>query len=145
MADEPILPVDELVRLLAEFGDATLESVEEKGMAELMDLLESKAVELAPVDTGNLESSTVVRVNREGNRIVGELAFTAPYATEVHELPEHARGPKTQQKPGNEFGPAGPKFLERPLSGFQRELSKGMADFLREQLKRTAARGRRRR
>lgn len=109
-----------LQRFLDSLGEVT-ESAVEKPLRQAIDLLEAKAVELAPVKTGNLQSSTVTRFLRSGSRILAELAFTAPYAAEAHELPEDARGPLTQAKPGNEFGPAGPKYVERPLRGLQKQ------------------------
>jgi hypothetical protein len=73
--------------------------------------VQAKAIELAPVRTGELEGSSELTVT-EGR---AEIVFGVDYAAEAHELPESAVGPGTAAKPGNELGPAGPKFLERPL------------------------------
>lgn len=82
-----------------------------------LNTLEAAAVGLAPVDTGNLESSWVQESSRTSSGPRAEFGFGAPYAAEVHELPEYARGPRTQAKPGNEFGPAGPGYLIRAMRG----------------------------
>lgn len=132
MPKQKLIPIEQLVAMLDEFGHQTLDKVEEQGMDRLMNILEAKAVELAPTDTGNLEGSTTVRVHTRGDNIVGQLRFGAPYSATVHELPEHARGPLTQQKPGNEFGLAGPKYLERPLRGFQHLMQENLGRFLQE-------------
>ena len=126
------VPVDQLRDMLEAIGDSALDGIEEQGMMRLMLVLETKAVQLAPVDTGNLEASTHVTVHGGGGIVKGVLRFNAPYAARVHELPEESRGPKTRAKPGNEFGPAGPKYLERPLRGFKKELRKGLTEFLKK-------------
>ncbi len=142
MAEKPIVNVAGLVRILDDFGQEALDTVEEQGMQRLMLTLEAKAVELTPTLTGNLEGSTSVRVEQSGNRIKGTLQFGAPYASVVHELPPEARGPFTRNKPGNEFGAAGPKYLERPLRGFQRLMSEDLGQLLQDTWGK-AARGRR--
>jgi hypothetical protein len=35
-------------------------------------------------------------------------------------------------KPGNEFGLAGPKYMERALRGFMKELAEGMGEALKK-------------
>lgn len=127
-----IVPADELRVMLDAVGESALEGLEEQGLARVGNILEAKAVELAPVMTGNLESSSQVITTggRRGGIMRTEVRFNADYAAAVHELPEEIRGPKTRQKPGNEYGPAGPKYLERPLKGFQRELTKNLGPFL---------------
>jgi hypothetical protein len=89
-------------------------------------------VELAPLDTGELESSGVrtTGASPRGRRQTVEFEFRADHAAVVHELPQHARGPGTRSKPGNEFGPAGPKYIERVLRGFK--IGEQMADALRQ-------------
>lgn len=103
---------------LEKFGRTTLEDAAES-VSIVADGAEAKAVELAPVDKGNLEASSVVDVLKSARKVVARIAFTTPYAAEVHELPDEARGPKTRLKPGNELGPAGPKYLERVLRALQ--------------------------
>jgi hypothetical protein len=97
--------------------------------------VEAKAVELAPVETGNLESSSVVEVKSAGGRVRAEIAFAAPYSAEVHELPPERRGPRTEQKPGNELGQAGPKFLERPVRAYSHQFGARVRDAVRRALR----------
>lgn len=141
----PIVRVDGLLEALNEFGDASLRDVRTRGFRRLMDVVEAKAVELTPVDTGNLEASTSVEVNQRGKKLVGSIRFGAPYAATVHEFPPNKRGPRTREKPGNEYGPAGPKYLERVIRGFQERLSRDMGEALREAWGRASGRARRRR
>jgi phage gpG-like protein len=77
--------------------------------------VQQKAIELAPFKTGRLENSSSIQYT-ETTAVVG---FDTEYAAIVHELPEHAHGPGTLAKPGNELGPAGSKYLERPLLAMQ--------------------------
>jgi hypothetical protein len=117
VARTDIVPADKLLRILNEFGTGTVRAMR-TGFGRVMDEFEKDAVEVTPVKSGNLESSTVVRTRRRGSVLDGELKFSAPYAAQVHELPENARGPRTRAKPGNAFGVAGPKWLERTLRGW---------------------------
>lgn len=115
MADTSILDVRRLAQITRDFGKATLDA-RAQAMLRALGEFEAISVELAPVDLGNLEAATVVRIlGQSKTRIAGELAFSTPYAARVHELDADSRGPRTRAKPGNEFGPAGPKYLERGL------------------------------
>ena len=127
-----IVPVDALAGILEEFGDNALDSLEGQGFLRVMNALEAKAVELTPVDKGTLEGSTTVRIYHEGKKLVGLLLFNTPYASKVHEMPPDSIGPRTANKPGNEYGRAGPKYLERPLRGFTQAMSKGIGKALQE-------------
>ncbi len=118
--------------MLEEFGDSALDSLEGQGFMRVMNALEAKAVELAPKDKGTLEDSTTVRIYHEGKRMVGLLLFNAPYASRVHEMPPDRIGPGTAAKPGNEYGRAGPKYLERPLRGFTKVLGRDIGKALRK-------------
>lgn len=132
MAKIEFVPVSQLRDILDAIGQASIDDIEDQGLVRLGNTLEAKAVELAPVRTGNLESSTQIVTGRRGGIMYVQLRFNAPYSAQVHELPEEARGPRTRAKPGNEYGPAGPKFLERPLRGFQQRLGKELGEFLQE-------------
>lgn len=92
-------------------------ALSEKPAQDALNLLEARAVELAPVQTGNLEGSWAQQVRRAGGRVLAAFGFGAPYAADVHELPPHARGPRTRRKPAGKYGEAGPKFLERAMRG----------------------------
>lgn len=121
MATQGIVDVRRLREIVADFGTGVA-TRQGRMVARGLDVLEAKAVELAPVDIGNLEAATSTDIRTlSRSRTVGQLSFNTPYAARVHELPQEARGPKTQQKAGNELGPAGPKYLERALQGMERE------------------------
>jgi hypothetical protein len=111
-----------------------------KAMAQIGDLYEAEAVKLAPHLTGYLENSSTVRTRATDFGVKTEVAFTANYAAEVHELPPAARGKKTRAKPGTKFGAPGPKFLERVLRGmdFEHLIGKAIKELLEK-----AGRGRR--
>lgn len=124
-----ILDVGQLRRLVDDFGEG-IETDLGQGMNRALAELETLAVELAPVDKGNLEASTATQVRRSGSRVIGTLAFVTPYAARVHELPDESRGPLTRKKPGNRLGPAGPKYLERPLREFTKRLPEIFAEVI---------------
>lgn len=120
-----------LRRMVKRFGTESAREVIQEGMPEIQDLYLEKMVQLAPVDTGELESSgqtLPIRNSKRGAR--GGVEFTAEHAAIVHELPRDARGPKTRDKAGNEFGPAGPKYMERVLRGLK--MAQILAQKLRE-------------
>lgn len=128
-----IVPVDQLRAIVDAIGESAIDDVEGIALQRVGLMLEAKAVELAPVDTGNLESSsTVVTRGRRGGIMAVEVRFDAPYAATVHELPEESRGPRTKKKKGNEYGLAGAKYLERPLRGFQKLLAENVGEFLQK-------------
>lgn len=135
-----IVPVRGLRRMVTSYAKEPLEELAQGAFTRLVNVLEAKAVELAPVDTGDLESSSTVTVALRGGTLKGTVAFTAPHAAAAHELPPEARGPRTQAKPGNEYGLAGRKYLERPLRGFQKLLPEEMGRAL-QALWRGAPRG----
>lgn len=128
----PIVPIDQLVDILDEFGTGFLETEEGQAFGRLMNVFEAKCVELAPHETGNLEGSSVVRVEETGATLIGTLTFAAEYAAAAHELPDSARGEGTLAKPGNEYGLAGPDYVGRPLHGFTMELSKDIGAALQK-------------
>jgi hypothetical protein len=88
--------------------------------------LERKAKELCPVDEGQLIDTLVSEVRSYPTLIEGRVSANMPYAVIMHEAMKPAipavgkqfqPGDTTRAKPGNEFGPAGGKYLERPLKG----------------------------
>lgn len=121
-------------------GDETIRSLE-RAMAKAGDLYEAEAVALAPHKYGYLENSSTVRTGRRGSGgIRTEIAFTANYAAQVHELRPDQRGEKTKAKPSTRFGEPGPKYLERVLRGMDFEDIIGKE--FRTVLKEVAASGR---
>lgn len=140
-----VIAIDQLVDMLDEFGDGFLGSEAGQAFGRLMNVLEAKSVEICPEDEGNLAGSTVVRVEDKGDSFKGTLRYGAEYATAAHERPDDVRGPKTVAKAGNEFGPAGPKYLERALRGFTKVLAEDMGAALQKYWGGQAKRGRGRR
>jgi len=92
--------------------------------------VQRQAIELTPYRTGRLEGSSELVV--ENGRAI--VSFNTDYAAEAHERPETAVGPGTLAKPGNELGPSGPKFLERPIIAMQERLEQIGADALQRKL-----------
>lgn len=106
-----------------------------KAMIENQLDLEKEAKALAPVDEGTLMRSGSGRSRPRWyvNTLRGEVGFNAPYAAKVHETMWPAAtvslgrsgamgsamgpGATTRKKPPTAFGPAGGKYLERPLLG----------------------------
>lgn len=96
------------------------------------EVVQKQAIELAPFKTGALEASSILEVTSRK----AEISFNTPYAVLVHELPEGSAGPGTRAKPGNELGPAGPKFLERPIVAMQaRKFAEIASETLNNKLK----------
>jgi hypothetical protein len=101
------------------------------------DVIEAKSVPMSPILTGNLASS-FVREIRDGE---AEFGFSAPYAAEVHEMPEDRRGARTREAPGNEYGQAGPRWLLRAIIGMTadgllvQEIGQALEQSLREELR----------
>jgi hypothetical protein len=124
------IPIDGLVEMIDEFGAGVYATVAEQGMLRLGNTLEALSVELAPHDIGDLEASTTVRVEDKGKRIIASVTFNVSHAAAAHENPEDARGPRTRRKPGNNLGPAGPKYMERPLRFMQDAMSKNLGKAL---------------
>lgn len=114
------IPERELRLMLKRYGEDVLPVVRQAVADAGVEALE-KMVELAPFKTGELESSPTrtVTSSPKGRRQTVDFDFRTPYAAHVHELPMDARGPGTRAKAGNEFGPAGPKYIERVLRGFK--------------------------
>lgn len=131
------VPIDHLREIVGRVAATAEEQEIEEAMYRVAALVEAKAVQLAPVDTGNLEDSTYIDVHFRGPRkVVASIQFRAPYAALAHERDEEARGPKTRKKRGNEFGPAGPKYLERPLRSMRAQIGEDLAGFFRSIMRR---------
>jgi len=114
------LPEKQLREMIRRYGEDFLPEIPtafEDASAQAL----ARMIELAPFETGELESSASKedRTSPRGRRSSAEFSFDTPYAGVVHELPEHSRGEGTKGKPGNEFGSAGPKYIERVLRGFK--------------------------
>jgi len=82
----------------------------EAGLLKAGLLVQKKAQEMAPVDTGNLKASAYTEsIKRFGFRGPGvQVSFTASYASAVHELTGKLRGQPRKHfgktKSGSEFG-----------------------------------------
>lgn len=62
-----------------------IETAALKAMREAMGDLQSQAVNLAPIDTGDLRSSAHHDATMENGTITGRVSFDAPYARVQHE------------------------------------------------------------
>ena len=126
----------ELERFKRRLGKKFAE-VSERAVADGLNLLEARSVELAPVRTGNLEQSWAEQVKRSSRSVVGTFGFGAPYAAEVHELPPDARGPRTRRKPSGKYGEAGPRYLLRAMRGVVGDgsLARRLADRYRRSIR----------
>ena len=134
-----LLNVADLRKMLRKLGPDALERAAKPALERVLAIVEAKAVELSPVDTGNLDASTVVTVeSATPGRVAGTVAFSTPYALTQHEGIDPRTGQalmpgkRTQAKPGNEFGAAGPKFLERVLRGAHQFLPEAVVSLLRD-------------
>ncbi len=128
------LPEKALRKMLERFGDDVLPVIHQKAKDAGVDAMQ-KMVELAPFKEGELESSAIREVvsTPRGRRTTTTFKFLTPYAGIVHEMGQDSRGPGTVSKAGNEFGQAGPKYIERVLRGFKLGEKMGVAlrDFWR--------------
>lgn len=83
-----------------------------------------EAQKRVPVDEGNLKGSAYTSVSTSSRGVVGEIGFTANYATFVHEAPMKLKGQKRPGK-GSFWDPQGTatnKFLEKAIDENQREI-----------------------
>ena len=88
--------------------------------------LERLSKELCPKDEGVLIDTIVSDVKMLPKMIEGRVSANMEYAVIMHEAMKPAipavgkqfqPGEGTQARPGNEFGAAGGKYIERPLKG----------------------------
>lgn len=73
----------------------------EKDMEALVDEVGDRALELTPIDTGNLRDSQYRHVEKRPGQIVGRVGYwseQADYAVLVHETDREYRQPGTQWK-----------------------------------------------
>ena len=98
--------------------------------------LKNHAMLLAPIDKGTLQGSAVPGKPRWRRDILEvSVGFNISYASKVHETmlpaigtPQMRPGETTKAKPPTRFGPAGGKYLERPLLGSIKRYTKHLAD-----------------
>ena len=117
--------------------DAALKQLRQNGLH-----LEGEAKQLAPLKEGTLSGSGITtRARWKGNTAETTVGFNAPYAAEVHETMVPAvdakkqPGPDTRNKPPTRFGPAGGKYLERPMRGMMTEYTKRLAVAIKRRLR----------
>lgn len=102
---------------LLEIQEATKRAITEVGLD-----LKGKAIERAPVDTGDLRGSCFVTNEGSNGQIYkAKVGFSEPYAMEQHENMQyrHPRG-------------GGPKYLENPL----KENTEKYIDYVKEAVRR---------
>lgn len=106
------------------------------GVQDSMDDLKRIAVDIAPIDSGDLRRSGNAKVREQGKDIVGEVTFNATdnsggkrfnYAIWTHEA-DYNLGPLSRQAPGTDGYAVGNKYLERPLHGEANKYLRWIAD-----------------
>jgi hypothetical protein len=103
---------------------------------------ENQGKELAPIDkgdlTGGIQGNPQLIETRDS--ITAEVhagidSLSAAYALYQHEEPGLEPGPKTKGRPGTEVGPAGRKYLERPLLFHMRRYTKNIVSHVKRALR----------
>lgn len=75
--------------------------ITQRAMAEILIIIEGRAVNLTPVDTSNLVNSRFRQVTNTLTGTKGVIGYTAAYALYVHEASGKLRGrPRDPSKPG---------------------------------------------
>jgi hypothetical protein len=109
------------------------------GVQDSVDDLKRIAVDIAPIDSGDLRRSGNAKVRETPRQIVGEVSFSAVdtssgerynYAIKMHEG-EYNLGPLSRQAPGTDGYEVGNKFLERPLKGEANKYIRWIAEEIR--------------
>jgi hypothetical protein len=109
------------------------------GVHDAMDDLKRIAVDIAPIDSGDLRRSGHAKVTEHHDKIVGEVSFSAVdnssgkrfnYAIWTHEA-DYNLGPISRQSPGTDGYTVGNKYLERPLRGEAEKYMRWIADEIR--------------
>lgn len=145
--------LDELLKGLDKAADEVIKAIEEGVNDAASDLL-SKAQQLAPRLTGDLEGSGHLgKLQNTGAGIQRRVIFSTPYALRRHEEPyrpgKHmeyglngekvgyiivGRGPITRSKASVDGMRPGRKYLERPLKKNADKYQKHIADKVKEVL-----------
>jgi hypothetical protein len=109
------------------------------GVQDSMDDLKRIAVDIAPIDSGDLRRSGNAKVRENAKSIVGEVSFSAidnssgkrfNYAVWTHEA-DYKLGPLSAQSPGTDGYEVGNKYLERPLRGEANKYIRWIAEEVR--------------
>ncbi|MCS1350320.1 hypothetical protein [Mechercharimyces sp. CAU 1602] len=103
-----------------------------------VDDLERIAVNVAPIDTGQLRRSSQKKVKTKGDVITGEVSFSASergfnYALWTHEY-DYNLGPQSSSAGGTDGYSVGNKYLSRPLYGEQNKYAKWWKDAMERAL-----------
>jgi hypothetical protein len=106
------------------------------GVQDSIDDLKRIAVDIAPIDSGDLRRSGNAKVRENAGNIVGEVSFSAVdnssgrrfnYAVWTHEA-DYNLGPLSRQAPGTDGYEVGNKYLERPLKGESQKYLRWIAE-----------------
>ncbi|MEH7381758.1 hypothetical protein V7138_14945 [Bacillus sp. JJ1533] len=125
----------DFLRLLNDkVSDITKESIER--MHDSVDDLARISVDIAPIDKTTLRRSVNKEVFQEGDKIIGEVSFSATeqdgkgrfnYALWTHEM-DYELGEQSQASPGTDGYQTGNKYLQRPLEGESEKYLKWLAE-----------------
>lgn len=97
-----------------------IEKAARRALSDAMDDLHSRAVSLAPIDTGDLRSSARSGVKDEQDGFYGWVNFDSPYALVQHE--GHFQHPRGGQR----------KYLEAPFRANAQRYGKSIAREIRK-------------
>jgi hypothetical protein len=110
------------------------------GIQDSVDDLKRIAVDIAPIDSGDLRRSGHATVRQTPLSVIGEVSFSAVdnsggsrfnYAIKMHEG-EYNLGPQSAASPGTDGYEVGNKYLERPLKGEAEKYMRWIAEEIRD-------------
>jgi hypothetical protein len=128
--------------VVANMAEATarVQLAARNGVQDSVDDLKRIAVDIAPIDSGDLRRSGHATVRQTPGEIVGEVGFRAVdnsggrqfnYAVWIHEG-EYNLGPQSAAAPGTDGYDVGDKYLERPLRGEANKYMRWIAEEIRD-------------
>jgi hypothetical protein len=112
--------VSRILRTIRQVEDRTKGKIKNAIEDVLLDL-QRRAIERAPIDTGDLRGSSSVEVVERNGMITGTIGFNTPYAMKQHEdlTLNHPRGGEA-------------KYIEKPLKENEARYKQFVKDAVRE-------------
>jgi hypothetical protein len=119
--------------------DMAAKEAVKRGVHDSMDDLKRISVNIAPIDEGDLRRSASYRVKTGGNKVTGELTFSATnsssgygrfnYAYWTHEIMSSGQA---KANGGTDGYSIGNKYVERPLKGEAEKYKRWIAEEIKE-------------